>query len=277
MNPEFQEPTDRSIVPPVEAGVSRRTFLMSAAALAGGLVVSRPGFAAGFADSTEPVPPHDAKRVGSETATTVPGDTLPAEPSATYEESDLNLPEAPPIDRREIAPHQVIGSIRIPKLENPLIYEPWVNGDGVVREYGPMPTHDILYGKEHEDLDRGAALSPAYALPGENRTEPVPESVVLIGGHRVTQINGGESVFYALDKLELNDTALIEMSEELGGNKHAYIMTSMETVEDITDGTEVSAKFPVPEPGQRLLVLYACTPKGSTRGRIFAIFEEIPL
>jgi sortase (surface protein transpeptidase) len=270
MNPEFQEPTDRSIVPPVEAGVSRRNFLLSAAALAGGLVVSRPGRAAGFADSAEPVPPHDAKQSGIETATTVPGDTVHAEPSTTYEESDLNLPEAPPIDRREIEPHQVIGSIRIPKLENPLIYEPWVNGEGVVREYSPMPMHDILYGKEHEDLDRGAALTPAYALPGE-------DGVVLIGGHRVTKINDGESVFYALDKLQLNDTALIEMSEELGGNKHAYIMTSMETVEDITDGTEVSAKFPVPEPGQRLLVLYACTPKGSTRGRIFAIFEEIPL
>ncbi len=106
----------------------------------------------------------------------------------------------------------------------------------------------IHEGETAAALNKGVWRRPATSTPLEN-------SNTVLSGHRFTY--SGKSVFYYLDKVQMNDNLYIYWE----GKRYVYTVQSIREVA----ATEVSIEDPTDQP---LLTIYTCTPLWSAKNRL---------
>jgi len=153
----------------------------------------------------------------------------PVTPPATVPAGRITIPE----DNYAEEPIVRIGTITIPRLNL---------------------VHDLYQGVTLRNIDRGPALWPGTALPGQ------PGNAV-VAGHRVTH----DHPFLDIDKMQPGDLVIFEVD----GVRSTYRMTRSQ----IVGPTEVWIADATPTP---TATLYACHPKHSKKYRYAVFLDLIP-
>jgi sortase A len=114
--------------------------------------------------------------------------------------------------------------------------------------------HDLYQGVTLRNIDRGPALWPGTAIPGQ------PGNAV-VAGHRVTH----DHPFLDIDTMKPGDLVMFDV----GGVRSTYRMTRSQ----IVGPTDVWITGPTPTP---TATLYACHPKHSKKFRYVVFLDLVP-
>lgn len=157
---------------------------------------------------------------------------MPFWPKLTWQVAQINAAEPNPAPTQQLAPET--NTLYVPRLDL---------------------EEEIHEGQSAATVNKGVWRIPGTSTPGEQNN-------TVLAGHRFTY--RGSSVFYHLDKLQLDD----EVTVAWNGEYKNYKITEIKEVE----ATEVSIQDPTET---ERLTIFTCTPLLTAANRLVVIAEPI--